>query len=92
MCDILICSLPVSALNYAPAAPALLKACVEQAGFSAKTIDLSQEFYINISNRDFDQYTEDTKFLLPGHEYDAASSAKINKWVDQSIDYIKIPL
>jgi radical SAM superfamily enzyme YgiQ (UPF0313 family) len=89
MCDILICALPVSALNYAPAAPALLKACVEKAGFSASTIDLSQSFYIEISNRDFAQYSEDTKFLLPNHEYDKDSDTKVNLWLAQSIDKIK---
>ena len=89
MCDILICSLPVSALNYAPAAPALLKACVETAGFTAKTIDLSQSFYVNISNRNFDQYSEDSKFLLPGNKYDAQSESKVTSWVIQSTDYIK---
>jgi radical SAM superfamily enzyme YgiQ (UPF0313 family) len=89
MCDILICSLPVSALNYAPAAPALLKACVEKAGFTAKTVDLSQSFYINISNRNFNQYSEDSKFLLPNHEYDAVSKSKIDLWLNQSIDKIK---
>lgn len=89
MCDILICALPVSALNYAPAAPALLKACVEKAGFTAKTIDLSQTFYVNISDKNFDQYTEDTKFLLPGHEYDIHSHSKVTSWTIQSINYIK---
>lgn len=89
MCDILICSIPVSTLNYAPAAPALLKACVEKAGFTAKTIDLSQSFYINFSNRDFDQYSEDTKFLLPGNDYDKKSESKVTTWIAYSIDYIK---
>ena len=89
MCDILICALPVSALNYAPAAPALLKACVEKAGFSANTLDLSQSFYIEISNKDFAQYSEDTKFLLPNHEYDEISKLKIDLWLRQSIDKIK---
>ena len=89
MCDILICALPVSALNYAPAAPALLKACVEKAGFTAKTIDLSQTFYVNISNKNFDQYSKDTKFLLPGNDFDDHSHAKVTSWILQSTDYIK---
>lgn len=89
MCDILICALPVSALNYAPAAPALLKACVEKAGYKARTLDLSQSFYIEISNRSFSQYSQDTKFLLPNHEYDIDSQAKINLWLAQSIEKIK---
>jgi radical SAM superfamily enzyme YgiQ (UPF0313 family) len=90
MCDILICSLPVSALNYAPAAPALLKACVKKAGFAASTIDLSQAFYVEISNRDFSQYSEDSKFLLPNHTYAEDSKSKIDLWLAQSIDKIKV--
>jgi len=89
MCDILICALPVSTLNYAPAAPALLKACVESAGYKARTVDLSQKFYVDISNKNFNQYSEDTKFLLPNSEHDHVSESKINLWLDLSINYIK---
>lgn len=88
-CDILICSLPVSTLNYAPAAPALLRACVESAGYTAKTKDLSQTFYIEISGKNFQQYSEDTKFLLPNHEYDSISESQVNQWLDLTISYIK---
>jgi tRNA A37 methylthiotransferase MiaB len=89
MYDLLICALPVSALNYAPAAPALLKSCVESAGFTAKTLDLSQEFYLKISQKDFLQYSQDSKFLLPNHEYNAISDLKVKEWLSQSIEIIK---
>lgn len=89
MCDILICALPVSALNYAPAAPALLKSCVEKAGYSARTLDLSQTFYKDISNKNYSQYSEDTKFLLPNHVYSADSELKVQVWIKDSIAKIR---
>jgi radical SAM superfamily enzyme YgiQ (UPF0313 family) len=89
MCDILICSLPVSTMNHAPAAPALLKACVESAGYTAKTLDLSQLFYSKISNNNFEQYVKDSIYLLPNNDYDATSKEKINQWLIESISTIK---
>ena len=44
---------------------------------------------IEISNKDFGQYSEDTKFLLPNHEYDSVSKSKIDLWLTQSIAKIK---
>ena len=45
MSDIVICSIPRMSIYYPPAAPALLKASVEQAGFSATTIDFVVQFH-----------------------------------------------
>ena len=47
--DIVICSIPRMSIYYPPAAPAILKACVEEKGFTCKTIDfvirLHQKFF-----------------------------------------------
>ena len=87
--DILICSLPVSSLNFAPAAPALLKSCVEKAGFTAKTADLSQVFYIEISNKNFNLYDHDSSYLLPRHSRHVDSESKVKDWLDLCIKEIK---
>ena len=79
----------MSALNFAPAAPALLKSCVEQAGFTAKTIDFSQLFYTEISNRDFECYNTDSSYLLPRHPRHTDSENKVKQWLDLCIAYIK---
>lgn len=88
-CDILLLALPVSALNYAPAAPALLKACVEQVGFTARTLDLSQAFLIENSHNDFLQYDRDTVSLQPNNKLDPNLDKNIQEWIDNSIDKIK---
>jgi len=88
-CDILLLALPVSALNYAPAAPALLKACVERIGFTAKTLDLSQSFFLENSKNDFLQYDEDTKSLQPNNNLDPREVDIVQQWVSNSIDKIR---
>ena len=88
-CDILIIALPVSALNYAPAAPALLKACVEQIGFKARTLDLSQSFLLENSRNDFLQYDEDTRSLQPNNISDPRKVDVVQQWLSNSVDKIK---
>ena len=39
--DMLVVSLPVLDLQYPPSSPAVIKACVNAAGYSAKTVDLN---------------------------------------------------
>lgn len=79
----------MSALNFAPAAPALLKSCVEQAGFTAKTTDFSQLFYTEISNRNFDLYNSDSGYLLPRHPRHPDSEQKVQQWLQLCIKQIK---
>ena len=88
-CHVLIASLPVSALNYPPAAPALLKACVEQSGFTAKTADFSQSFFKEISQADFLTYDEDSKLLQPNVDCGGRDMSKINQWLDNTIASIR---
>lgn len=45
MTDIVICSIPRMSIYYPPAAPALIKASAEAAGFSATTIDFVIQFH-----------------------------------------------
>ena len=45
MTDIVICSIPRMSIYYPPAAPALLKASAEAAGFTAITIDFVIQFH-----------------------------------------------
>lgn len=63
--DIVICSLPPYPLNNMPAAPGILRACAEQHGFSARTIDLNQYLYITECSKSLEQYTIITDALTP---------------------------
>jgi anaerobic magnesium-protoporphyrin IX monomethyl ester cyclase len=79
MIDILICSLPSGVINRPPAAPAILKACAESAGFAARTEDLSLNFYIKQCNKNFDLYYEQSKKFEPYNQFDRTD--QINRWV-----------
>ena len=43
--DLVICSIPRMSLYYPPAAPALLKSKVQQAGFTCQTVDFTIRFH-----------------------------------------------
>jgi Radical SAM superfamily len=86
MIDILICSLPSGIINRAPAAPALLKACVEQAGFSARTTDFSLSFYINQCHKDFNVYSEEVKLFENYTKFEMTKS--ITNWLDDVCEII----
>jgi len=89
MVDILICSLPPAVLNRAPAAPAVLKACVEQAGFKAKTTDLALNFYINQCQKNYELYDQLCVYLNPTtSSYTNESINAVNQWLSETIDYI----
>jgi radical SAM superfamily enzyme YgiQ (UPF0313 family) len=50
MIDIVILSVPGTISKFAPAAPALLKASVESAGFSCRTVDFNIRLYQDLDN------------------------------------------
>jgi len=87
MIDLLICSLPSGVINRAPAAPAILKACVEQAGFSSKTEDLALNFYVNQCNREFEIYYKKTKVFEP--YVDFVLTDTITQWINDSCDVVR---
>lgn len=97
--DMLIVSLPVLDLQYPPSSPAVIKSCVNSAGFSAKTYDLNLLLLEMCGNKD--------KFLKVQYNFenvgpktiinnsDAVESFfdndhdLIRRWVDASIDLIE---
>lgn len=85
MIDLLICSLPSGVINRPPAAPAILKACAIQAGFTARTEDLSMNFYIKQCKRNFHYYYEQTKMFEPINNF--VYSDSINQWIE---DFCKL--
>ena len=95
--DMLIVSLPVLDLQYPPSSPAIIKACVNAAGFQAKTADLNirlldlcksqQRFeqvqynFENIGPQEVN--TQDPVLAFFDNDHDL-----IRQWVDSSIDLI----
>lgn len=95
--DILIVSLPVLDLQYPPSSPAVIKGCVNAAGFSAKTYDLNL-LLLELCNSDDDFYRVQYNFENVSPEVKTTNDPVtaffdndhdvIRTWVDRSIDII----
>lgn len=82
MLDIVIISVPGVSTRLPPAAPALLKASVEKAGFSCKTVDFNIQFY----QESVDHAPLETYFsteLNPDQE--PLARLLIKKWTDDLV-------
>jgi len=79
--DILICGLPAGVLQRAPAAPALLKGCVQQAGYTAATRDLALDLYINQCGRNLSSFSQINCLFEPMTQFDS-SHALIQAWIN----------
>ena len=88
MTDIVICSIPRMSIYYPPAAPALLKASAEAAGFSAVTVDFVIQFhdkYFGTSKWDqLDQW-----LVLETNDPESYSIMKqeADSWADQLLSH-----
>ena len=97
MIDMLIVAVPVLDLQYPPSSPAVIKACVNQAGFTAKTVDLNLLLKDVCGNYD--------KFLRVQYNFENVSQTEtntdsalemffdndkeiINEWLIRSLDII----
>lgn len=87
--DIIFCSLPVLFIDRLPGAPALLKATVQNYGFSAATADLNLEFFINQAKRNIDDYNQLSSAFNPHDNPTQESSNAFNQWVLDSVEFIR---
>jgi radical SAM superfamily enzyme YgiQ (UPF0313 family) len=96
--DMLIVSLPVLDLQYPPSSPAVIKACVNAAGFSAKTYDLNILLLNICGSKDrFLQVQYNFENLGPTVRHSKnpvevffdQDNELIQQWLDQSIEIIK---
>jgi radical SAM superfamily enzyme YgiQ (UPF0313 family) len=95
--DMLIVSVPVLDLQYPPSSPAVIKACVEAAGYRAKTMDLNVSLLNLCGDRDrfyrvqynfenvgnLKDYSPDPVEMFFDDDHDL-----IRAWLDHSIDCI----
>ena len=89
MTDIVICSLPALSVDRPPAAPALLVSAVKEAGYSAQSLDLSLEFFINQCDKNIDVYHKLASVFTPYEIPEPEPIQAANEWVEQSIDLLK---
>jgi len=85
MLDILIVNVPGTISLMPPAAPAVLKASVIQAGFTCKTIDFNARFY---AEKNIDIQNLETYFATGmNEEYYPTADQLVKRWVMEIISY-----
>lgn len=89
MKDIVICAMPALFVDRLPGAPAMLKAAVEQAGFTAKALDLSLEFFINQCHRNIDTYNQLGCIFRPSEQFHDQAEQAGKQWIEESITKIQ---
>ena len=87
--DIVICAIPALFVDRLPGAPALLKAAVIEAGYSAMALDLSLNFLVKQCNKNIDTYNKLGCVFRPGELASNESIEQANQWVIESVKKIK---
>lgn len=87
--DLIICSLPPLSLERPAAAPALLRAVAESAGYSAIGIDLNAEFYLNQCDSNLEKFNKYATAFRPYEFSSDEANKKQQEWIDDSINYFK---
>jgi hypothetical protein len=88
MIDIVICSLPQMSAGSVPAAPALLKSAVANAGYTAKTLDLNIDFFVEQCGMDTQKFSEYCSVFRSSETPSDEAIIAANEWVEQSIKKI----
>jgi hypothetical protein len=88
MIDIVICALPQLFLDRPPAAPAMLKAAAIQAGFTARTLDLSLGFFKRQCHRDIDVFNSLGASFRPSEQGSQQSQTARDQWCQECVDYL----
>lgn len=90
MTDVLICSMPLMHhMGTVPAAPAILKAAVKNAGYTASTIDLNLEYFEHQCHRQIAKYYEFGCVFRPSDAVTAQSRLVATQWVQHCIELIR---
>jgi len=85
MLDLLIVTVPGTIAKAPPAAPAILKASVVQAGFSCKVLDFNIRFYYE---DDINKHALETYFTTGINiEEESKANQLINKWASEIISH-----
>jgi radical SAM superfamily enzyme YgiQ (UPF0313 family) len=89
--DLLLASIPPNYINEPSLAPALLKAAVQQYGFTCRTLDFSLHLYQNIFENNYQEYLNWTDMFGEGRDFDKATTQQlclIDKAMDEFIKLI----
>jgi hypothetical protein len=86
-CNIVFCSLPPSLVGDIPAAPALLRACVESYGYSARTLDLSMLLYQEYSDNSINLNNAFHPFIKLSTLSDQDKNI-VNEYIDKCVEKI----
>lgn len=87
--DILLCAMPALYVDRPPGAPAILQATAEQLGYTAKSIDLSIEFFVNQCNSSVQKYEELACIFRPSEPASSESQIAVSKWLEHALKIIE---
>ena len=98
MTDLLICAIPVLDLQYPPSSPAVIKACLQRYGYTAKTVDWNLELFELCQHKQIDHTKVQNEMKTSSFDAGADTFVEslfskhkkiINEWLGNCIDHIK---
>lgn len=97
MTDVLVCAIPVLDLQYPPSSPAIIKACLQRNGYTAKTVDWNLELFelcqhYSVDHTEVQNVMQSSTFDSKADSFVGSlfSSYKdiLDEWLDNCINYI----
>lgn len=89
MTDILICAMPSLFLDRSPSAPALIRAAVETAGYSARTVDFNLSWFRQQCQSNMERFNELGCVFRNSEVASPQSLQAVEQWLEQTLDYIE---
>lgn len=97
MTDVLVCAIPVLDLQYPPSSPAVIKACLQRNGYTARTVDWNLELFElcqqhNVDHTEVQNVMQSSTFDADANTFVASLFPQhkqiLTAWLDHCIDDI----
>ncbi len=97
MVDVLVCSIPVLDLQYPPSSPAVIKACLQRNGYTARTSDWNLDLFelcqeSNVDHTEVQNVMQSSSFDPNADNFVESLFAKhkpvLNKWLEHCVQDI----
>jgi hypothetical protein len=87
--DIIICALPPLFVDRLPGAPAIIKSVVQQAGYTARAIDMSLDFFIHECNRNLHTFDQLCGIFRPLEQTTQEQTTAVHNWLARNIEILR---
>lgn len=87
--DIIICALPPLFVDRLPGAPAIIKSVVQQAGYTARAIDMSLDFFIHECNRNLHTFDQLGGIFRPLEQTTQEQTTAVHNWLARNIEILR---